>query len=170
MKQILISLIMVVCCHSFVQAQSPGSASYGPVYYNFSKRVLYSSEGKRINGQDFLEFCRGIPDSAVKVQVALYDACTRNKLRLGFAAIGGGILSFGLFSFAAAQSSSQAYTGGNSNAGAISGCLGLGTVSLMAVPISLIATTIPHQRRKLILFHDLPQAYNFYVKSLTSKP
>lgn len=169
MKHLIAAILLILFGMNMVQSQTLQTATLRPVYYDLHKRVLYNPEGHRIAGPSFLDLCRSIPDSAVKAEVARYDALTRNKLHLGLMALGSGSLGFGLLSLAGAQSSNQGYNGGTTNQDAIGACIGLGVTCLVAVPIALMATTAPHQQRKIILFHDLPQAYNRYVESLTSK-
>ena len=130
-----------------------------PVYYNFSKRRLYASNKMPIRGADFLYLCRGINDANVQHQIRRYDQLTFNKKKLVTATIlcgVGGYLTFitstmmGISSY----SSDRHYIG-----------MTIGAAALIATPILAISTSIPHQKRKEILFHDLPEAYNFHVTS-----
>ena len=48
----------------------------------------------------------------------------------------------------------------------------LGVASVLVIPALAIYSTVPHQKRKTVLFRDLPVAYNYYVErhnNLSSK-
>lgn len=132
-----------------------------PVYFNFSRRRLYNSNNMPLNGNHFLELCRGINDPQVQHQLRKYDQLTHNKKKLLVAMIVCGVGGYvGLMGSASMLSSSGNY---NKNGYTV---LGISAASLfIATPILAISTGIPHQKRKEILFRDLPDAYNFYVLS-----
>jgi hypothetical protein len=129
-----------------------------PVYFNFQRRQLRDADKKIINPIEFLNLCRTISDSAVQQQVARYDAFTKDKARLGVVALGGGFAAIGLLGTTAAVSEQ-----GND---AITGSFAfLGVVALLAIPAAAIYSSVPHQKRKAVLFKDLPIVYNYYVLS-----
>ncbi|HWY12146.1 MAG TPA: hypothetical protein VN026_12515 [Bacteroidia bacterium] len=134
-----------------------------PVYYNYSSRQLFYNGIMPLNGNAFLGMCRGINDFKVQQQIARYDQLTKNKKRLValtiVSGIGGYLLSIGsLAGFSSYRSSdSQNAT------------LAVGALALLACPVLAISTAIPHQKRKEVVFRDLPAAYNFYVESQTKK-
>lgn len=129
-----------------------------PVYFNYRRRQLKDAQKNNISPVEFLNLCRSIRDSAVQLQVARYDSYTKDKERLGVVALVGGFSAMGLFGSAAA------YTGQGNDA--ITGSLiFLGVVGLLAIPAAAIYSSVPHQKRKSVLFRDLPVAYNQYVES-----
>ncbi len=130
-----------------------------PVYYNFSKRRLYASNKMPINGRHFLELCRGINDPNVRLQIRRYDQLTSNKKKLVTATILCGVGGYLTLVYSASMLSSR-YATDRTYIG-----VGIGAAALIATPFLAISTGIPHQKRKEILFHDLPEAYNFYVTS-----
>lgn len=136
-----------------------------PVYFNFSKRRLYSSDKRPINGRRFLEACRAINDPGIQQQIYNYDKLTNNKKKLIGAMIACGIAGYATMMGSLMMSS----TASSTNQGPYIG-MGIGAAVLfIATPILAISTTIPHQKRKEILFRDLPEAYNFHVLSHNNK-
>lgn len=134
-----------------------------PVYYNFTRRRLFTSNKVPLNGQLFLQQCRGINDDRIQLQINRYDQLTSNKKKILGAMFVCGIGGFiGMVaSSSMIGSSTYGYEAQNGYA-----LLGVSAASLfLATPILAISTGIPHQKRKEILFHDLPEAYNFYVTS-----
>ncbi len=129
-----------------------------PVYFNYSKRRLFTNNKMPLNGRHFLELCRGIDDPRIRHQIRKYDQLTSNKKKLIGAMIAAGVAGyFGLIASTGMINSSgpDAYI-----------VMGVSAASLVIVtPILAISTSIPHQKRKEILFRDLPEAYNFYVLS-----
>lgn len=136
-----------------------------PVYYNFSRRKLYNNDKMVLNPKSFLEMCRGINDLNIQHQIRKYDELTRNKKKLLGAMIVCGVGGYvGLMSSMIMTSSS----GGYNNDGYT--VMGISAFALFIVtPALAISTTVPHQRRKEILFRDLPEAYNFHVTSLNNQ-
>lgn len=94
------------------------------------------------------------------MQVARYDAFTKDKERLGAIALLGGFSAIGLFGSAAATAAS----GAQGNEVLTGSLVCLGVVGLLAIPAAAIYSSIPHQKRKAVLFQDLPIAYNQYVE------
>lgn len=130
-----------------------------PVYYNFSKRRLYSSNKMPLNGRHFLDLCRGINDERVELQIRRYDQLSANKRKLVTATIICGVGGYLTFIGSVMNASS-----GYSHNGSPYVAMGIGAAALfIATPILAISTGIPHQKRKEILFRDLPEAYNFHV-------
>jgi hypothetical protein len=132
-----------------------------PVYYNFSRRRLYTGNQMPLNGNRFLEMCRSLNDPGIQSQIRRYDQLTSNKRKLVGAmlicGIGGYVTMMGSL---LAASNSYAY-----DRSPYIG-MGIGAISLfIATPILAISTGIPHQKRKEVVFRDLPEAYNFYVTS-----
>jgi len=41
----------------------------------------------------------------------------------------------------------------------------VGVVGFLAIPVVAIYSSVPHQKRKAVLYRDLPIAYNQYVES-----
>ncbi len=132
-----------------------------PVYFNFHGRQLKDFRKNSLQPLVFLSLCRSINDSAIQLQVARYDALTKDKARLGVVALGGGFSAIGLLGGVAASASSGGQ-GGDVVSGSLA-CLGL--VALLAIPAAAIYSSVPHQKRKAVLFRDLPIAYNHYVES-----
>ncbi len=131
-----------------------------PVYFNFRRRQLKDDQQKTIQPLAFLHLCRTINDSAIQMQVARYDAFTKDKERLGAIALLGGFSAIGLFGSAAATAAS----GAQGNEVLTGSLVCLGVVGLLAIPAAAIYSSIPHQKRKAVLFQDLPIAYNQYVE------
>jgi hypothetical protein len=136
-----------------------------PVYFNYTKRRLYSSNKTPLNGRHFLELCRGMNDPRIQYQIRRYDQLTRNKKK-----ILGAMIACGVGGYITTMVSVSAMSGsGRTPEGAYT-TLGIGLASLfLATPILAISSGIPHQKRKEILFRDLPEAYNFHVLSQTNK-
>ena len=132
-----------------------------PIYFNFRRRQLKDDQQNSIQPLAFLHLCRTINDSAIQIQVARYDAFTKDKERLGAVALLGGFSAIGLFGSAAAMAAS----GGQDNEVMTGSLVCLGVVGILAIPASAIYSSIPHQKRKAVLFKDLPIAYNQYVES-----
>lgn len=132
-----------------------------PVYYNFSQRKLYYKPGMRLNGNEFLNLCRSINDPAIQDQVARYDQLTRKKKGLI-----GGMIACAVGGYVTMMASMVAVSGSgyyNPNGYAT---MALGAAVLfIGTPVFAISTAFPHQKRKEILFRDLPEAYNFYATS-----
>ena len=133
-----------------------------PVYYNFSKRRLYASNKMPIRGGDFLNLCRGINDHNVQIQIRRYNELTRRKKGLVTATIICGVGGY-LTLIASTMMGISSYSSDRHYIG-----MAIGGAALLATPFLAISTAIPHQKRKEILFHDLPEAYNFYVTSPTN--
>lgn len=128
-----------------------------PVYFNYSKRQLRDSDKNIISPIEFLNLCRSINDSAVQQQVARYDSYTRDKQKLGLVALGSGFSAFALLGSAVSLAEQN-----NNNASASFGFFG--AIAFLAVPAIAIYSSVPHQKRKAVLFRDLPIAYNHYVE------
>ena len=64
-----------------------GGDKLKPVFYNFSKRRLYTSNQMPLNAQRFLFNCRQINDNKVQFHIQRYDQLTRNKKKLVAATI-----------------------------------------------------------------------------------
>lgn len=127
-----------------------------PVYFNFRKRQLRDVNRNTISPIEFLNLCRMINDSAIQMQVAIYDSYSRDKQRLGVVALGSGFAALGLIG------SSLASAGQGNDV--MSGSLAFfGAVSILVIPAVAIYSTVPHQKRKGVLFRDLPIVYNHYV-------
>jgi hypothetical protein len=144
--------------------QSPSDSSVAvqenicflPVYFNYRRRQL-SYHGKRLDGAGFLRMCRSIPDSAVQEQLARYDDFTAQKQKLNFGMACAGFAGMAFFGGALNTESRHAET---------NAMLGLtAAICILTVPVMGIYTTVPHQKRKAVLFRDLPIAYNAYVES-----
>lgn len=136
-----------------------------PVYYNFTSRRLYYSNKMPLNGRHFLELCRGMNDPRIQHQIRRYDQLTSNKRK-----ILGAMIACGIGGYITTMASVVAMSGsGHTPEGAYT-TLGIGLASLfIATPVLAISSGIPHQKRKEILFRDLPEAYNFHVLSQTNK-
>lgn len=132
-----------------------------PVYYNFTRRRLFTSNKVPLNGQHFLQLCRGINDEHVQLHISRYDQLTSNKKKILGAMFICGIGGF--IGMVASSSMMGSYSYGYERQNAYT-VFGISAASLfLATPILAISSGIPHQKRKEILFHDLPEAYNFYV-------
>lgn len=127
-----------------------------PVYFNYRRRLLQYN-GKRIDGLTFLEMCRSLPDSSIREQLKRYDAYTAKKQTLVFSTLGSSFAGIALIGGALGNASPA--TGANPP------LIVNGIVCLLAVPVLAICTTVPHQRRKAVLFRDLPVAYNAYAEA-----
>ena len=133
-----------------------------PVYFNYRKRLLKYNGVEKINGLEFLNMCRSIQDSAVQQQVARHDGFTKDKEKLGLIALGGGFTALGALGTAAG-------TAGQGN-DVLTGSLAFfGVVGVLMIPVCAIYSSVPHQKRKAVLFRDLPVAYNHYVETQYSK-
>lgn len=148
------------CCPYSSTETKESAQQLRPVYFSFAQRKLFYDKGMRLNERKFLYQCRQINDPQIKAQIARYDKLTNNKKKLLVAmaacAVGGYITMMG--------GMVSASGGGYYNQGYAT--MGVGAaVFFIATPILAISTAVPHQRRKEILFRDLPNAYNFYVAS-----
>lgn len=132
------------------------NAAYLPVYFNYRRRQLKYNGVERIDGISFLNMCRSIKDSAVQEEVARYDELTVQKQKLGFAMMGGAFAAFACFGGAAANDQGKPEL--------TVMLVGTGAFCAMAVPAIAIYSSVPHQKRKTILFRDLPVAYNAFVE------
>jgi hypothetical protein len=128
------------------------------VYFNFQKRQLKYADNSRVSPVDFLNFCRTINDSAIQAQVARYDAYTKDKHKLGLVGLGSGLAAFSLITSASAYA-------GQGNDIMTSSLAFFGVLGVLMIPVTAIASSIPHQKRKEVLFRDLPIAYNRYVET-----
>lgn len=129
-----------------------------PVYFNYRRRQLKDAHKNDISPVEFLNLCRSIRDSAVQLQVARYDSYTKDKERLGVVALVGGFSAMGLIGSAAAYR-------GQGNDVITGSLIFLGVIGFLAIPAAAIYSSVPHQKRKSVLFRDLPIAYNQYVES-----
>ena len=177
MKTIILSISFMICIltaksQSYLASTQTGNYNLEseqfysqeklkPVYFNFRRRQLKDYQKNNIQPLEFLNLCRSINDSAIQLQVARYDECTKDKARLGVVALGGGFSAIGLLGSAAASTSS----GGQGNDVITGSLVCLGVVGLLAIPAAAIYSSVPHQKRKTVLFRDLPVAYNQYVES-----
>lgn len=127
-----------------------------PVYFNYRRRQLQCN-GRRLDGMTFLNMCRSIPDSSIQEQVARYDEYTAQKQKLGFGAMGSGFAGIAFFGGALGS--------GNANPEANTVLAIMGGACVLAVPVLAIYTSVPHQKRKAVLFRDLPVVYNAYVET-----
>lgn len=136
-----------------------------PVYFNYSQRRLYYNNKMPLNSRHFLELCRGVNDPKIRYQIHKYDQLTSNKRK-----ILGAMIACGVGGYITMMGSVVALsTSGPTPEGAYT-ALGIGAASLfIATPILAISSGIPHQKRKEILFRDLPEAYNFHVLSQNNK-
>ncbi len=90
-------------------------------------------------------------------QLARYDDLTAQKQKLNFGMASAAFAGMAFFGGALNTESGHAET---------NAMLGLtAAVCILAVPVMGIYTTVPHQKRKAVLFRDLPIAYNAYVES-----
>lgn len=135
----------------------PSTVEYLPVYFNYRRRLLKYNGTERIGGTEFLNLCRAIQDSAVQEQLARYDAYTAEKQKLGLAALGSGFAGFAFIGGAAAN--------GQNNETATATLAFTGVMAVLAIPVIAIYSSVPHQRRKAVLFRDLPVAYNLFVET-----
>lgn len=147
--------------HNFQSQTCFTQAKLEPVYFNYRFRKLNDSQKRTIQPLEFLHLCRSISDSAIQLQIARYDSFTKNKQRFGVVALGSGFASIALLGSAAASASS----GGQANEIITGSFACLGIIGLLVIPISAISSSVPHQKRKAVLFRDLPIAYNQYVES-----
>ena len=129
-----------------------------PVYFNFRKRQLRDAENKTISPIEFLNLCRTIKDNGVQLQIARYDSYTKDKQKLGVIAVGSGFSSIGLFGSAGVSSEQGNYMITESLAF-------FGVLAILTIPAVAIYSSVPHQKRKAVLFRDLPIAYNHYVET-----
>ncbi|MES2762894.1 MAG: hypothetical protein V4677_11835 [Bacteroidota bacterium] len=140
-----------------ISEQIVSDKKLSPVYFNYRKRQLKYNDSK-MNPIEFLHLCRSINDSAVQLQLARYDAFTKDKEKLGLVALGGGFTAIGMLGTAAGTAGQGNYV--------ITGSLAFfGVVGVLMIPISAIYSAVPHQKRKTVLFRDLPIAYNQYVET-----
>lgn len=127
-----------------------------PVYFNYRRHQLQYN-GKQIDGLDFLEMCRSIPDSSIREQVKQYEDYTAQKQKLVFSLMGSGFA--GMACIGGALGNASPSTGANGP------LIVTGIACLLAVPVLAICTGAPHQRRKTVLFRDLPIVYNAYAEA-----
>ncbi|MES2132590.1 MAG: hypothetical protein V4506_09575 [Bacteroidota bacterium] len=140
-----------------LQVSQSSTIEYLPVYFNYRRRLLKYNGTQRMDGAEFLNLCRTIRDSAVQEQVARYDAYTAEKQKLGLAALGSGFAGFALLGGAAANTQSNE---------TVTATLAVtGVMAVLAIPAIAIYSSVPHQRRKTVLFRDLPIAYNLFVET-----
>jgi hypothetical protein len=132
------------------------STCFLPVYFNYRRRQLIYN-GKRLDGAGFLRMCRSINDSAVQEQLARYDDLTAQKQKLSFGMIGAGFV--GMASFGGALNTGSGQPEANIMLAFTA------VICIVAVPVMGIYTTVPHQKRKAVLFRDLPIVYNAYVEA-----
>lgn len=132
------------------------NATYLPVYFNYRRRLLKYNGVARIDGISFLNMCRSIKDSAVQEQIARYDEFTSQKQKLGFAAMGSAFAAFACFGGSVANDQGKPEL--------TVMLVGTGAFCVIAVPVIAIYSSVPHQKRKTVLFRDLPVAYNAYVE------
>lgn len=174
MKTIILSIAFIMCYMTH-NAQDVASATQTtnynleanqlntpekltPVYFNFHKRELRDLNKQKISPLEFLNLCRSINDTAIQIQVARYDSYTKDKQRLGLIALGSG--------FAAMASLGTVGTTAGQGNDAITGTFAFfGVVSVLVIPAVAIYSSVPHQKRKAVLFRDLPIVYNHYVET-----
>lgn len=144
------------CCQKEAIMFYPQKLS--PVYFNYRKRQLKDAYRNTIPPLEFLSLCRSINDSAVQAQVIRYDNYTKDKQKLGLGALASGATAFALLGSSVGFAESQ-----NTNASAGFGFFG--AVAFLAIPAIAIYSSVPHQKRKAVLFRDLPIAYNQYIES-----
>lgn len=130
--------------------------AYLPVYFNYRRRFLSYNGVERIDAISFLNMCRSIQDSAIQEQVVLYDGFTAQKQKLGFAAMGSAFAAFSCFGGAVANDQGKPEL--------TVMLVGTGVFCVLAVPAIAIYSSVPHKKRKTVLFRDLPVAYNAYVE------
>lgn len=135
-----------------------------PIYFNYSRRQLFYNKTVRENPKEFLNLCRTINDPQIKNQIARYDHLTQNKKIICGTMIGTAIAGYLLTMVASAMPSNTPYNSGYQYPLIIGG-----VVCLLATPVLAITTSVPHQKRKEVLFRDLPDAYNFYVFTQSKK-
>lgn len=135
-----------------------------PIYFNFSRRQLFYDKTVRANPKEFLNLCRSINDPQIKNQIARYDHLTQNKKIISASMIGAGVAGY-ILTMAASY-----YPGNSPGASSYQYPMLFGGLAcLLATPILAITTSVPHQKRKEVLFRDLPDAYNFYVFTQSKK-
>lgn len=173
MKTITLSIAFIMCflCHKAQDVASSQASNYNleanqlntterltPVYFNFHKRELRDLNKQVISAVEFLNLCRTINDSAIQIQVARYDSYTKDKQRLGLIALGSGFVAMGSLGSAGA-------TAGQGNDIIAGSFAFFGALSVLVIPAVTIYSSAPHQKRKAVLFRDLPIAYNHYVET-----
>lgn len=132
--------------------KTPTTQTLEPIYFSYKKRqLIYKCQ--KMRGEKLVAICRNIPDSAIQEQINYYDNLSNNKKWILCSTIVCGasalvlLYSSALFPF-------------EKNAGYIAGS---GAAAALASGITAICSSIPHQKRKIIMFKDLPIAYNLYV-------
>jgi hypothetical protein len=115
----------------------------------------------RLNGNDFLSLCRSLNDLAIQDQIARYDQLTRKKR-----ALIGGMISCAIVGYVTMFASMISVSGsGPYNANGYTAMAIGAAVFFIGTPAFAISTAFPHQKRKEIVFRDLPAAYNFYLEN-----
>lgn len=187
MKKIIIALVLIVAKTSTAQLSintnlinlkidscevvqhCSKQVTLAPVFFNFKKRQLFR-DNRLVNPIDFLESCRNIKDSLIQNEIERYDVLTKNKKILSAVGLSAGVCSFFLgitASGIATYNYGNGYPNNSSSSGAV--VAGLALASIITTAGCFISTTAPHQKRKEILFRDLPIAYNRYVEIYNSK-
>jgi len=135
-----------------------------PIYFNYSRRQLFYNKTVRENPKEFLNLCRTLHDPQIKNQIARYDHLTQNKKIITASMIAAGVTGYILTMVA------SDYTGNTPGANNYQYPMLFGGLAfLLATPILAITMSVPHQKRKEVLFRDLPDAYNFYVITQSKK-
>lgn len=136
------------------------SSKLTPVYFHFRKRQLRDMDKNLIQPIEFLNLCRSINDSAIQYQVARYDTFTKEKQTIGVVALGSGFVAIGLLGAASMNAAAV------QKSEMVTGTLAFfGVIGVLIIPVAAIYSSVPHQRRKSVLFRDLPVAYNHYVEA-----
>ena len=128
-----------------------------PVYFSYNKRKLILN-GKRMSGIALVNMCRSINDPCVQEQLKCYDQLSTNKRWILTSTAFCGANTFVMI--CATSSTTQ------NNSAIWASCA---LASAIAAGVTAICSSIPHQKRKIIMFHDLPIAYNNYLASQTNK-
>jgi hypothetical protein len=173
MKTITLSIAFIMCflSHKAQDVASSQASNYNleanqlntperltPVYFNFHKRELRDLNKQVISAVEFLNLCRTINDTAIQIQVARYDSYTKDKQRLGLIALGSGFVAMGSLGTVGA-------TAGQGNDVITGSFAFFGVLSALVIPAAAIYSSVPHQKRKAVLFRDLPIVYNHYVET-----
>lgn len=146
--------------HEYKIRESFGLTKLTPVYFNFGKRQLRDMDKNLISAIEFLNLCRTINDSAIQYQVARYDGFTKEKQKTGVVALGSGFSAIGLIGTASVAASN------GQSSDVVTGSLAVfGVIGILMIPVCAIYSSVPHQKRKGVLFRDLPVAYNHFVET-----